>query len=131
MHNLSAITALNGTEPRIDQQGPVTLSEEPNFAMATVAARNGGQRATMSAIRRIIGSTAPKPGQFVGDVVTAFWMGPDQWMLEAPYHSHEMLFQQVIAEVKGKASVTEQSDGWCRFDMCGICLLYTSDAADE
>ena len=54
--------------------------------------------------------------------VTAFWMGPDQWMLEAPYHSHEMLFEQVILEVKGKASVTEQSDGWCRFDMRGIGL---------
>ena len=43
-------------------------------------------------------------------------------MLEAPYHSHEMLFEQVIVEVKGKASVTEQSDGWCRFDMRGIGL---------
>ena len=122
MHNLSAVTALNETQPRTDQQGPITLSEEPNFAMATVTARNGGQRATKSAICRIVGFNAPKPGQFVGETVTAFWMGADQWMLEAPYHSHEMLFDQVIAEVKGKASVTEQSGGWCRFDMRGIGL---------
>ncbi len=122
MHNLKAITALNGIKPRVDQKGPITLSEEPNFAMASVAARNGSQRATMSAIRRIIGVSAPKPGKFVGNTVTAFWMGPDQWMLEAPYHSHEMLFDQVILEVNGKASVTEQSDGWCRFDMRGIGL---------
>ncbi|MDG2298203.1 MAG: sarcosine oxidase subunit gamma [Planktomarina sp.] len=119
MHNLDAITALGSTVPRVDQHGPIKLIEEPSFAMATIAARKNGQRATKLAIRRIVGASAPKPGYFSGGTNTAFWMGPDQWMLEAPYNSHEMLFDLVKSEVKDQASVTEQSDGWCRFDMVG------------
>ena len=122
VHNLTVTTALGGTEPRIDMHGPITLSEEPGYALASVAARKGGERATILAIRRLIGPAAPKPGYIAGDKVTAFWIGPDQWMLEAPYDSHETLFEQAAAEVKGKASVTEQTDGWCRFDLRGVGL---------
>ena len=46
MHNLTAITALGGTEPRTDKHGPITLSEEAGYALASVAARKGGERAT-------------------------------------------------------------------------------------
>ena len=122
MHNLTVTTALGGTEPRIDMHGPITLSEEPGYALASVAARKGGERATILAIRRLIGPAAPKPGYIAGDKVTAFWIGPDQWMLEAPYDSHETLFEQAAAAVKGKASVTEQTGGWCRFDLRGVGL---------
>ena len=119
MHRLKAITALGGTEPRVDQHGPITLSEKSGFALASVAARTGGTKATTMAIKRLTGAPAPNPGQANGTKITAFWTGPDQWMLEAPYNSHETLFEQATAEVKGKASVTEQSDGWCRFDLQG------------
>ena len=122
MHNLEAITALGSTVPRVDQHGPIKLIEEPSFAMATIAARKNSERATKLAIRRIIGSPAPKPERFSGGTVTAFWIGPDQWMLEAPYNSHQMLFDLAKLEVKDNASVTEQSDGWCRFDMIGAGL---------
>mgnify|MGYP000016260981 FL=1 len=122
VHNLTAITALGGTEPRTDKHGPITLSEEAGYALASVAARKGGERATNLAIRRLIGPAAPKPGHVAGDKVTAFWSGPDQWILEAPYDSHETLFAQATAEVKGKASVTEQTSGWCRFDLHGVGL---------
>ena len=122
VHNLTATTALGGTKPRIDQHGPITLSEEPGYALASVAARKGGERATVLAIRRMIGPAAPKPNHVAGDTVTAFWTGPDQWMLEAPYDSHETLFATARAEVKGKASITEQTGGWCRFDLRGVGL---------
>ena len=122
VHNLTATTALGGTKPRIDQHGPITLSEEPGYALASVAARKGGERATVLAIRRMIGPAAPKPNHMAGDTVTAFWTGPDQWMLEAPYDSHETLFATARAEVKGKASITEQTGGWCRFDLRGVGL---------
>ena len=59
MHNLTVTTALGGTEPRIDMHGPITLSEEPGYALASVAARKGGERATILAIRRLIGPSAP------------------------------------------------------------------------
>lgn len=119
MHRLKAITALGGTEPRVDQHGPITLSEKSGVALASVAARAGGKRATMMAIKRLTGAPAPNPGHANGTQITAFWTGPDQWMLEAPYSSHETLFEQATTEVKGKASVTEQSDGWCQFDLQG------------
>jgi sarcosine oxidase subunit gamma len=122
VHNLSATTALGGTEPRTEQHGPITLSEEPGYALASVAARKGGERATVLAIRRIIGPAAPKPNHAAGNTVTAFWTGPEQWMLEAPYDSHETLFATARAEVKGKASITEQTGGWCRFDLRGVGL---------
>ena len=122
VHNLTATTALGGTKPRIDQHGPITISEEPGYALASVAARKGGERATVLAIRRMIGPAAPKPNHMAGDTVTAFWTGPDQWMLEAPYDSHETLFATARAEVKGKASITEQTGGWCRFDLRGVGL---------
>ena len=122
VHNLTATTALGGTTPRLDQHGPITLSEEPGYALASVAARKGGERATVLAIRRIIGPAVPKPNHVAGDTVTAFWTGPNQWMLEAPYDSHETLFATARAEVKGKASITEQTGGWCRFDLRGVGL---------
>ena len=122
VHNLTATTALGGTKPRIDQHGPITLSEESGYALASVAARKGGERATVLAIRRMIGPAAPKQNHVAGDTVTAFWTGPDQWMLEAPYDSHETLFATARAEVKGKASITEQTGGWCRFDLRGVGL---------
>ena len=104
MHNLTVTTALGGTEPRTEQHGPITLSEEPGYALASVAARKGGERATVLAIRRIIGPAAPKPNHAAGDTVTAFWTGPEQWMLEAPYDSHETLFAMARAEVKGRVN---------------------------
>ena len=122
MHNLDAITTLGSTVPRVDQHGPIKLIEEPSFAMATIAARKNSERATKLAIRRIIGSSAPRPERFSGGTIVAFWIGPAQWMLEAPYNSHEMLFDLAKLEVKDNASVTEQSDGWCRFDMIGAGL---------
>ena len=60
MHDLIATTALGTSAPAVDHHGPVTLTEEPGIALASVAARRGGERTTTLAIRRMIGPTAPK-----------------------------------------------------------------------
>ncbi len=73
MHRLKAITALGGTEPRVDQHGPITLSEKSGFALASVAARVGGTKATTMAIKRLTGAPVPGPGQTNGTKITAFW----------------------------------------------------------
>ena len=122
VHDLIATTALGTASPRVDHHGPVTLSEVPGIALASIAARHGGERTTVLGIRRMIGPTAPKAGHWAGAGVIAFWTGPDQWMLEAPYDSEEFLFERAIQEVKGKASVTEQTGAWCRFDLRGANL---------
>ena len=122
VHDLIANTALGGTAPRVDYHGPVILSEEPGFALASVSARRDRQRATVLAIRRMIGTSAPKTGHWAGDRVTAFCTGPEQWILVAPYDSEEFLFERAKREVKGNASVTEQTGAWCTFDLRGTDL---------
>ena len=122
VHDLIATTALGTSAPSVDHHGPVTLTEEPGIALASITARRGGERTTTLAIRRMIGPTAPKAGHWAGTRIIAFWTGPDQWMLEAPYDSDEFLFEWAIKEVKGKASVTEQTGAWCRFDLRGTDL---------
>ena len=85
MHDLIATTAFGAATPCVDHHGPVSLTEELGFALASVSARRGGERTTILAIRRMIGPTAPKAGHWAGARIVAFWTGPDQWMLEAPY----------------------------------------------
>ena len=122
VHDLIATTALGTAAPCVDHHGPISLTEEPGFALASIAARRGAERATVLAIRRMIGPTAPKAGHWAGARIIAFWTSPHQWMLEAPYDSDEFLFERAIKEVKGKASVTEQTGAWCRFDLRGTGL---------
>lgn len=119
MHDLVAITALGGVEPRVDTIGGVTCTEVPGVALASVAARIGQETKATKALAKLIGVPAPGIGQHAGDPVTAFWAGPDQWMIEAPFDTHEDLADQVKPAVGDAASVTEQTDGWTRFDLSG------------
>jgi sarcosine oxidase subunit gamma len=41
-------------------------------------------------------------------------------MVEAPFDTHELLAVDLAADLAGVASVTEQSDGWVRFDLAGL-----------
>ena len=119
MHDLIATTALGTSAPAVDHHGPITLTEEPGIALASVAARRGGERTTPFAILLILFPPSPPSFPFSFSLLLSFCTVPDQWMLEAPYDSEEFLFERAIQEVKGKASVTEQTGAWCRFDLRG------------
>lgn len=120
MHDLIAITPLGGTEPRVDQVGPVKLSEEPGWALVSVASRLGQEQACADGLKKATGIPAPDVGSVAfGHVMNTFWTGPDQWMVEAPHDSHENLATLLKTELGETASVTEQTDGWCRFDVKG------------
>lgn len=120
MHDLTAITALGASAARVDHIGPVTLSEQPDWAYASVAARLGQDITCKTTLKKLLGATAPDVGcVHVGKDITAFWTGPDQWMIEAPFDRFENLAAQVKSAMGGAASVTEQTDGWCRFDLEG------------
>ncbi|WP_170788582.1 sarcosine oxidase subunit gamma [Ruegeria lacuscaerulensis] len=119
MHDLVAITALGGAAPRVDTVGSVTCSEVPDVALASVTARLGHEAATQDEVARLIGTVTPTVQRFAGDPVTAFWSGPDQWMIEAPFSTHEDLAAYVKTAVGIVASVTEQTDAWARFDLQG------------
>ena len=119
MHDLVAITALGGSEPRVDTVGGVTCTEVPGVALASVAARLGQEGKAAKALAGLIGVPAPDIGRFDGSTFTAFWAGPDQWMIEAPFDTHENIVKQVKSAVGDSASVTEQTDAWTRFDLSG------------
>ena len=119
MHDLQAMTPLGGQEARTDRVGDVTLSEEVDFALASVTARLGAEEQSQALVTGLIGVDAPGPGHAAGQGVSAFWTGPDQWMIEAPFATHEDLASRIAIQAGAAASVTEQTDGWCRFDLRG------------
>lgn len=127
MHDLVAITALGGSEPRVDTVADVTCTEVPAVALASVAARLGHEGKAAKALAKLIGTAAPAVGRFDGAEITAFWTGPDQWMAEAPFDSHEGLADQAKTAMGDTASVTEQTDAWTRFDLSGDSVLAVTE----
>ncbi|PIV78981.1 MAG: sarcosine oxidase subunit gamma [Rhodobacteraceae bacterium CG17_big_fil_post_rev_8_21_14_2_50_63_15] len=120
MHDLIAITPLGSDVARQDRVGALTLTEVPDWALASVAARPGQEDACHAALTAFLGATLPGPGHAVaGGAFGAFWTGPEQWMIEASYTGHQDLAGEVKAVVGKNASVTDQGDGWCRFDLVG------------
>ncbi|WP_297772354.1 sarcosine oxidase subunit gamma [uncultured Roseovarius sp.] len=119
MHDLVAITPLGAVRPKVDSHGPVTLTEVTDRALASVAARLGHEAETATALERLLGAPAPGPARHGGKSLMAFWMGPEQWMVEASFETHEDLARQIGSDLGAAASVTEQTDAWCRFDLTG------------
>ena len=123
MHKLKATTPLGGDAPRVDTIGTVTIAENPNMALASLAARRGQADALLAAMKAAMGLDLPAPGRASRAVEhAAFWMGPEQWMVTAPHGTHELLAAELKAVVGGAGSVTEQTDGWCCFDVTGPAL---------
>lgn len=120
MHNLSPITALGNKTAQVDTIGTLTISECPDWALASVAARLGKEKTCATALKKAIGVAVPKPAESnTTKDITVFWTGPAQYFVEAPYASHELLSHDLAKQLSGTASVTEQSDGWVRFDLEG------------
>ena len=120
MHDLTPITALGGTAPRVDTVADVTLTEVPDVALASVAARLGKETACARNLETLLGAAAPAPGRATtGKDYAALWMGPDQWMLSADFRTHEDIAALVKSTLTDTASVTEQTDAWTCFDLTG------------
>ena len=123
MHNLKPITALGADKPQIAQFDGLEIAERPDFALASLAARQGEEAQCAELAKAHLGFDLPQPGQ--GDLAapfSAFWMGPDQWMISAPHARHEDLAASLKQALGDCASVSEQTDGWCRFDLSGSGL---------
>ena len=120
MHDLIAITPLGGTTAQIDIFPGVEISEQPDWALASLTARHGQAKALHETAPSLLGATLPEVGKVsCGPQMTAFWIGPDQWMVMASHGAHEDLANKLKTAFKGSASVTEQTDGWARFDVDG------------
>lgn len=119
-HSLTPLPALGGTTPAVVAIGSVTIRENPDLAMASVTTRAGGEKDLLKAAKKLTGLTLPGPGGMaVAGDWAAFWTGPGQWMVTAPFGSHEDIATIVKSAVGAAASVTEQTDGWVRFELEG------------
>lgn len=119
MHDLAPLTALGATTPRHDMIDGITIAENPDVALASVAARRGKSESCATALADWLGAPVPEVAQHSGDAKTVFWLGPDMWMLEAPVAAHEEMARDLEKRFDGLASVTEQTDAWARFDLSG------------
>nr|WP_282563230.1 sarcosine oxidase subunit gamma [Gymnodinialimonas phycosphaerae] len=99
--------------------GTTTLTERPDIALASVAARMGQEEACRAHLAEVIGAV-PAPGKVqLHDPEAGFWMSPDSWMIGAPFATHEDLADQLKQRFGDTASVTEQTDAWVVFDLRG------------
>lgn len=115
MHDLSPLTALGRIEPARETHGSLTLAETPDSALASLALRNG------DAASCALGVALPAPGHWAEGPVNAIWMGPEQWLIEAPGQAETGIAHALADDAPG-ASVTDQTDAWVVFDI-------TSDSA--
>jgi sarcosine oxidase subunit gamma len=120
VHNLTAITALGSSVPSVDTVDGATLCENAELALASVHASIGHETACRAALADLLDGRVPDVGKVIlRDPEAAFWTGPDQWMVGAPYETHEDLDAQLKARFGASASITEQSDAWACFDLQG------------
>lgn len=124
MHDLASLTPLGGTTARTDRIGILTISEITDCALASVASRHGQEASFATAAARLFGIAPPPPGTWAaGGPWALIWSGPGQWFAEAPFDSHEEIARIVKDGLGDTASITEQTDGWVRFDIEGGTVI--------
>ena len=119
MPKLHALSPLGYATPHKDTVGAYAISEVTDRAMASVTARKDCGAAVKAILTKILKQPAPEVGGYCAGEIEAFWTGQSQWMLTAPFDNHEDIVASFAGIFKGKASLTEQTDGWCRFAIAG------------
>lgn len=121
-HRLKPLTPLGHAEPETVTIGPVTIAEVVDTALASLASRLGREADVATAAR---GAAIPLPGPGQSAAAApygAFWLGTEQWMVEAPFATHEDIRAALLPIFGTAASITEQTDAWVRFDVSGADL---------
>ena len=114
---LQSLTPLGHDQAEIATIGPVTIAETLTFALASLPSRKG-REAEVAAIAATNSIPLPGPGKAgAAPIYGAIWLGPDQWMIQAPQTSHEDITAILKPIFGDAASITEQTDAWVRFDV--------------
>jgi len=120
-HRLKPLLPLGGDAPRVDTFDGFVLSENAGLALASLACRHGRAADFASATQALFGIAMPGPGRYVSaPPYGLIWTGPEQWFVEAPFASHEDIARILKDGLRDTASVTQQTDGWARFDVEGV-----------
>ena len=114
-HRLKPLTPLGHASPQTDMIGPVTIAENTSVALASLATRNGRSADVVQAAQSL-NIALPTPGRASDN---ALWLAPDQWLIEAPFATHEDIVAYLKPAFNDAASITEQTDAWVRFDLSG------------
>jgi len=121
-NSLKSLTPLGHAAAETVTVGPVTIVENVAVALASLASRRD-REAEVASIAAAAGIVLPGPGQATsGAVYGALWLGPEQWMVEAPFASHEDIVAILKPLFGEAASITEQTDAWVRFDLTAADL---------
>lgn len=111
MPDLKPTTALGDPKARVFHHGALTLQENDNLALASLALRRSARQPEP------FGLTLPGPGEWVGNgTVSALWTGQDQWLIEGSGKAGTDFAAEVAAQSPG-CSVTEQTDGFVTFEI--------------
>ncbi len=114
---LKSLTPLGHATAIIETIGAVTITENTGTALASLASRLG-REAEVAAAANAASIPLPGPGRSeAAATYAAIWLGPEQWMIEAPFATHEDI-TAILKPIFGEAaSITEQTDAWVRFDV--------------
>lgn len=116
-HALAALTPLFAETPVHRSIGGVRIVERVDIALASLAER-AGRGADLARAAAAAGLPLPGPETHAaGPVLSAFWIGPGQWIVEAPLPGHEDIVAVLAPRLGAAAALTEQTDGWARFDL--------------
>lgn len=113
--HLKPLTALGNSAPQTDTVGPLTITENDDWALASLATRKGREGDVQRAAQAL-NIVLPGAGHATE---SALWLAADHWMIEAPYATHEDLAAYLKSAFGDAASVTEQTGAWVRFDLSG------------
>jgi sarcosine oxidase subunit gamma len=114
---LEPLTAFGQSLPLTVSIGPFTITERTDTALASVAVRKGRAQDLAKAAKD---AGLPLPGPACAETsapLSAFWMTPEMWMVEAPQASHSDIAADLKRVLGDCASITEQTGAWVRLDI--------------
>jgi sarcosine oxidase, subunit gamma len=114
---LKPLTSLGYDAAKIIEIGGYRIVERFDIALASLATRKGREKDVVK-IAKAGRLPLPAPGRSeTGKPYGAFWLSTQQWMIEAPFASHEDISAHLKSIFGDAASITEQTDAWVRFDI--------------
>lgn len=118
--NLTERTAFGRSEPLVETWPGFTITEETGTGLASLATHRGSEASLRVAVERAFGLVLPEPGRRVeGDRISIFWMGHEQWFVEAERATTPDLVSALTVALGDTASITDQGDSWARLQLTG------------
>lgn len=114
---LKSMTALGSCTPKTLEIGDYRIVERFDVALASLATRRGREKDVAKAAKAAK-LDLPAPSQSgTSSAYGSFWLSSQQWMIEAPFATHEDIASHLKGIFAEAASITEQTDAWVRFDV--------------